>query len=148
MEFLHGQKGTVWLMPGDLSVLKMMAWRGFVERCFFTFLPSSVQISLPNIPCGPLSSPSKLTSYHFSLWTPNKTEISQFSTMSQCASAQSCLTLCGPIDCSLPGSSVHGIFQPRILEWVAISYFRVSSQPRDRTLVSFLSCTGRQVLYH
>ena len=36
--------------------------------------------------------------------------------------AQSCLTLCDPIDCSLPGSPIHGIFQARILEWVAISF--------------------------
>ena len=36
--------------------------------------------------------------------------------------AQSCLTLCDPMDCSLPGSSVHGIFQARVLEWVAISF--------------------------
>ena len=36
--------------------------------------------------------------------------------------AQSCLTLCDPMDCSLPGSSVHGIFQARILEWVVVSY--------------------------
>ena len=40
-------------------------------------------------------------------------------------------TLCNPKDCSLPGSSVHGIFQARILEWVAISFFRGSSQSRD-----------------
>ena len=43
------------------------------------------------------------------------------------ATAQSCLTLCDPIDCNLPGSSVHGIFQARILEWVAISFSRGSS---------------------
>ena len=48
--------------------------------------------------------------------------------------AQSCLTLCNPVDCSLPGSSIHGILQARILEWVAISFSRGSSQPRDRTL--------------
>ena len=48
----------------------------------------------------------------------------------------SCLTLCGPMDCSLLGPSVHGIFQARILEWVAISFSRGSSQPRDRTRVS------------
>ena len=46
---------------------------------------------------------------------------------------QLCPTLCNPMDCSLPGSSVHGIFQARILEWVAISFFRASSQPRDQT---------------
>ena len=45
--------------------------------------------------------------------------------------SQSCLTLCDPIDCGPPGSSVHGVFQARILEWVAISFSRGSSQPRD-----------------
>ena len=49
---------------------------------------------------------------------------------------QSCPTLCDPMDCSLPGSSLHGIFQARILEWVAISLSRRSSQPRDWTQVS------------
>ena len=53
---------------------------------------------------------------------------------------QSCLTLCNPMDCSPPGSSVHEIFQARILEWVAISFSRGSSQPRDRTQVSCTSC--------
>ena len=50
--------------------------------------------------------------------------------------AQSCLTLCDPVDCSLPSSSIHGILQARILEWVAISSSRGSSWPRDRTWVS------------
>ena len=50
--------------------------------------------------------------------------------------AQSCLTLCDPMDCSPPGSSIHGIFQARILEWAAISFSRGSSRPRDQTLVS------------
>ena len=50
--------------------------------------------------------------------------------------AWSCLTLCDPMDCSLSGSSVHGILQARILEWVAISFSRGSSWPRDRTWVS------------
>ena len=45
--------------------------------------------------------------------------------------AQSCPTLCDPMDCSLPGSSVRGILQARILEWVAISFSRRSSPPRD-----------------
>ena len=49
--------------------------------------------------------------------------------------AQSCPTLCDPIDCSLPGSSVHGIFQAIVLEWIAISFSRGSSQPRARTRV-------------
>ena len=50
--------------------------------------------------------------------------------------AQSCPTLCDPMDCSLPRSSVHGIFQARVLEWVAIAFSRGSSQPKDRTQVS------------
>ena len=50
--------------------------------------------------------------------------------------AQSCPTLCYPIDCSLPGFSVHGIFQARVLEWVAISFSRGSSRSRDQTQVS------------
>jgi len=50
--------------------------------------------------------------------------------------AQSCSTLGDPMDCSLPGSSIHGIFQARVLEWVAISFSRGSSRPRDQTWAS------------
>ena len=53
--------------------------------------------------------------------------------------AQSCPTLWDPMDCSLPGFSVHGIFQARILEWVAISFSRGSSWPRDQTQVSCIA---------
>ena len=56
---------------------------------------------------------------------------------------QLCLTVCNTIDCSLPGSSVNGISQTRIMEWVAISSSRGSSQPRDLRL---LHC--RWILYH
>ena len=49
---------------------------------------------------------------------------------------QSCPTLCDPMDCSPPGSSIHGILQARVLEWVAISFSRRSSRPRDWTRVS------------
>ena len=58
-------------------------------------------------------------------WTTRESEV-----------AQSCPTLCDPMDCSLPGSSIHGIFQARILEWVAISFSRRSSRPRDWTWIS------------
>ena len=51
---------------------------------------------------------------------------------------QSCPTLCNPMDCRPPGSSVHGISQARILEWVAISFSRGSSWPRDRTWISHI----------
>ena len=52
---------------------------------------------------------------------------------------QLCLTLCNPMDCGPPGSSVHGILQARILEWVAISFSRRSFQPRDQTWVSCIA---------
>ena len=50
--------------------------------------------------------------------------------------AQLCPTLCDRMDCNPPGSSVHEIFQARILEWVAVSFSRGSSQPRDQTRIS------------
>ena len=56
-----------------------------------------------------------------------------------CMYAQSCLTLCDPLDCSPPGSSLHRIFQARILNWVTISFSRDSSQSRDQTRVSWIA---------
>ena len=58
--------------------------------------------------------------------------------------AQSCPTLCDPMDCSLTSSSVHEIFQARVLEWVAISFSRRSSQPKDWICIS---CIGKQIFY-
>ena len=52
------------------------------------------------------------------------------------------------MDCSPPGTSVHGILQARILEWIAIPFPRGSSRPRDRTRVSCVSCIGKQILCH
>ena len=60
----------------------------------------------------------------------------------------SCVLLCNPLDHSPLGSSVHGILQARILEWVAMPFSRGSSRPRDQTCDSYFSCVGRQVLYH
>ena len=70
-------------------------------------------------------------------WTIKKAE-------SESEVAQSCPTLCDPVDCSPPGSSVHGIFQARVLEWGAISFSKGSSRPRDQTQVS---CIVRKMLY-
>ena len=63
-------------------------------------------------------------------------------------SLQLFLTHCDLMDCSPPGSSVHGIFQARILEWVAMPSSRGSSQPKDQTLCSEVSYLGKQVLYY
>ena len=59
--------------------------------------------------------------------------------------AQACLTLCNAMDCSLPGSSVHGISQAKILEWIAISFSRGSSLTERLNMRPLL---GKQILYH
>ena len=67
----------------------------------------------------------------------------------RCAkSLQLCSTLCNPMDGSPPGSSVHGVLQPRILEWVAMPSSRGSPDPGVELIISQVSCIGRQVLYH
>ena len=58
---------------------------------------------------------------------------------------QSCPTLCNPMDCSPQGSSVHGILQARIPEWVVMPSSRGSSQPRDQPCIFYVSCIGRWI---
>ena len=66
-----------------------------------------------------------------------------------CSVAKSRPTLCNPQGvCNLPGSSDYGIFQARVPEWVTICFSWESSQPRDWTHASWVSCIGRQILYH
>ena len=79
----------------------------------------------------------------FTSWATGEAQVSS----SACSDTQSGPTLCDPMDCSPPGSSVHGILQARIMEWAAICYSRGSSAPRDRAHISYVSCTGRQILY-
>ena len=76
------------------------------------------------------------------LWKPGQNKNICF--LSVLVHAQSRLTLWGSMDCSPPGSSVHGISQASILEWVAISFSRGSSQPRNWT---HIYCIGRQILW-
>ena len=69
--------------------------------------------------------------------------------MSVCVlTTQLCQTLCNPMDCNTPGSSDNGILQARILEWVAMSSSRESSQPRDKTLSLMSPALAGWVLYH
>ena len=75
------------------------------------------------------NSANNFSSYHELLITKSESESEV---------AQSCPTLCDPVDCSLPGFSIHGILQARILEWVTISFSRGSSRPGDRTWVSHI----------
>ena len=71
---------------------------------------------------------------------PNNITMCMFLLLAQLL--QSCQTLCNSMDCSPPGSSVHGILQARILEWAAMPFSRISSPPRDRTHVSCSFCTA------
>ena len=63
-------------------------------------------------------------------------------------SLQLCPTLCDPMDCNLPGSSVHRILQARILELVAMPFSKDLPEPGIKPASLFISCTGRRVLYH
>ena len=75
--------------------------------------------------------------------TPPRTAAAQ-----ACSVAQSRPTLGDPMDCGPPGSSIHGILQARIPEWLPMPFSRGSFRPGNQTHISYFSCTGRQVLYH
>ena len=98
---------------------------------------------LPFPPPGDLPDPGIKTTFpappavHMDFLPPSH-QGSSFPSLSEVA--QSYPTLCDPMDCSLlPSSFVHGIFQARVLEWVAISFSRASSRPRDQTWVSCIA---------
>ena len=98
----------------------------------------SRDITLPTKVCQDKAMAFLVVMYRCESWTIKKAAAAA-------KSPQSCPTLCDPIDGSPPGSSVHGISQTRILEWVALSFSRGSSWSRDKTCVS---CIGREILYH
>ena len=105
-----------------------------VSMLLSQFIPPSpsptVSISLFCLSACPLLPCKEVHQYH-----PSRFHIYALKE-SESEVAQSCPTLCDPVDCSPPGSSVHGILQARILEWVAISFSKGSSRPRDQTQVS------------
>ena len=74
----------------------------------------------------------------FSLKQEPQTHV-KVTAVSESEVTQLCPTLCDPMDCSLSGSSIHGIFQARVLEWVTVSFSRGSSRPRNRTRVSHIA---------
>ena len=94
--------------------------------------------------------PTQGSNLHLLHWQMNSLALSHLGNSQTCLhvcvcakSLQSCLTLCDPVDCSLPGSSVQETLQARILEWVAMPSSRRCFQPRDQTRVSSISCLGR-----
>ena len=107
----------------------LCSW-GFSRREYWSGLPCFPPRDLPGPgiePTSHISCMGRLVFYQLSYQGKEESEV-----------AQSLSTLCDPLDCSLPGSSVYGIFQARILEWIAISFSRRSSWPRDWTRVSRL----------
>ena len=87
--------------------------------------------------------PAPPNTHYLEPWKPRVHDV-----ICVCAQLPLCPTLCDPMDCSPPGSSVHGILQARILEWVAMSSSTGSSWPKDWTYISCVSSIGRQILYH
>ena len=74
----------------------------------------------------------------FDSWGRKESDTTERLNWTELKSLQSCLTLCDSMDCSLPGFSVHGLLQARILEWVAVPSSRGSSQPRDQTHIFYV----------
>ena len=122
-------QGEVQCSGSARSTLEVSTWSSEV-----VFLAKLLQVSLCSLPRNSVN-----------LVILTLTFITSTSTPCCCLVAQSCPTLCDSMDYSLLGSSVHGISQARILEWVAIPFSRGSSQPKDRTLVFYM---GRRILYH
>ena len=116
---------TEWKFHKCLLNQWMNGWQQLCEACMGASSNSVVQVKIQR-----LREAESLSQGRVSEWV---SEV-----------AQSCPTLCNPMGCSPPGSSVHGIFQTRILEWVAISFSRGSSGPRYRTWVSCIA----GMLYH
>ena len=113
--------------PLGLSIFKALS------ASVVTLPPSLLRVCVPS-PCGTLIGPIGL--------------IQDNLIITACAKAlQLCPSLCHPVNCSLPGSSVHGILQARILEWVAMPASRVSSWLRDQTHICCITCIGRWILY-
>ena len=129
--YSHRQKNVPLLSKAEAGSGGRHRHRGFLLR------PSGNQPGLlPRAWCPRIHPPrDPSNSYFLLLWSIRITGV--------VLAAQSCQTLCDPMDYSLPGSSVHGILQARILEWVAISSFRGSSWPRDR---SWVSCIAERFL--
>ena len=110
------------VMKFQLSYFK--SWKMMLWKCYTQYVSKF----------GKFSSGHRTGKGHFSFQSLRKAIPKNAQSESEVF--QSCLNLCDSMDCSLPGSSIHGILQARVLEWVAISFSKGSSQPRDRTQVS------------
>ena len=128
MKVLVSQSCPTLCDPMDNSLPQAPLSMGFSRQEYWSGLPFPSPGNLPTQVSNPGLSHCRQTLYHLS----HQGSLSE----SESEVAQSCPTLCDPMDGNLPGSMVHGIFQARILEWAAISFSRGSSQPRDQNRVS------------
>ena len=147
VSLLHRSTGVSWvyLCAQSFSCVWLFATPWTVAHQ----VPLSMGLSQQEYWSGLLSTPpadlpTQVSNLH---WQVDSLPLSHLGSSSGCSCScsvvQLCLTLWDPMDCSLPGSSVHRIFQARILEQVAISYSRGSSQSRNQTRDSSVSCIGR-----
>ena len=104
-----------------LSHTPLLIYQGPVTICIYSYA-FSLSLAHQNVSTLRAGRASNTVSHD---WLKSESEVTQ-----------SCPTLYNPMDCSPPGSSIHGIFQATILEWVVISFSRRSSQPKDQTRVS------------
>ena len=126
------QETRVWSLGREDLLEKGMATHSSILawRVPWTEEPGRLQ----SMRCKELDMTERLTFHAFGTHLEGRAPIDRALTLT--LKLLSRLRLCNPMDCSLPGSSVHGIFQARVLEWVAISFSRRSSRPKDRTWVS------------
>ena len=130
-----------WYVP---LVTRLPVFRVTVTR---QILPIQVQLQIPLLPGSLPSSPTWNYTYLFSyLFLPGLA--AHMCILKKVSVPQLCPTLCNPMDCSLPGSSVHGILQAGILEWIAMPSSRESSQPKDWTWVSCIAGRLFTILSH
>ena len=108
--------------PTDTRSMRW-TWGGFRPNWKGTFKPGLLKVKKETAMREPRKECSRQRESEVKVWV-----------------AQSCPTLCNPLDCRLSVSSVHGILQVRILKWVALPSSRESSQPRDQTHISYVSC--------
>ena len=127
----------------SLSLFTFMHWRR-KQQSTPVFLPGESQGRWSLVGCH-LWGRTELDTTEVTQQQQQQGSMSRLS--NQCARlcVFSCVRLCDSMDSSPPASSIHGIILARILEWVAISFSRAFSLPRDQT---HISCIGKQVLYH
>ena len=143
---LQQSSSDVWSISSFISTTTTnISYRSFPrEWCMYIFTSMYAYVSVCVCVCVCMF----LWIYIYIFFIYIYTYICTHVTAAAAKSLQSGLTLCDPMDCSLPGSSVHGTLQARILEWVAMLSSRGSYWLRDWTWVSYVSWISRRVLYH